>query len=57
MVNVQDSPYLHLPYVAPNQNYGDLEDELFTAMIAVNDKVVIDETIHWNFLAISEEVE
>ena len=57
MVNVQDSPYLHLPYVAPNQNYGDLEDELFTAMIAVNEKVVIDETIHWNFSAISEEVE
>ena len=57
MVSVQDEPYLNLPYVAPNQNYGDLEDELFTATIVVNDKVVMDETIHWNFLAISEDVE
>ena len=46
-----------MPYVAPNQNYGDADDELFTAMITVNDEVVIDETIHWNFFTISEKVE
>ena len=57
VVNVQDEPYLYLPYVAPNQNYGGLDEELLNAMLLVNDKVVIDEAIHWNFLAISEEVE
>ena len=56
-VKVDDQPYVWLPYVAPNQNYGDAEDELFTAMIVVNDKIVIDEAIHWNFFSISEQVE
>ena len=56
-VKVEDQPYLWLPYVAPNQNYGDDEDELFTAMISVNNLKVIDETIHWNFFTIAEKVE
>ena len=30
---------------------------MFTAIIMVNNEVVLDETIHWNFLDISEKVE
>ena len=56
-VKVDDQPYIYLPYIAPNQNYGDNEEELFTAMISVNNKVVIDESNHWNFFSISERVE
>ena len=55
VVNVQDLPYLSLPYVSPNYNYGDAEDELFKAKIEVNGKVVLDdETSHWNFFTITE---
>ena len=57
IVNVEDEPYLNLPYVAPNQNYGDADDELFRATIAVNNKVALDQTIHWNFFSISEKIE
>ena len=55
IVNVQDLPYEGLPYVSPNHNYGDAEDELFKAKIEVNGKVVLDdETTHWNFFTITE---
>ena len=56
-VKVDDKPYIELPYIAPHHNYGDAEDELLTAMITVNEDVVIDGTIHWNFFSISEQVE
>ena len=56
-VEIDGYPYTSLPYIAPNQNYGDAEEELFTAMIAVNGKVVVDEAIHWNFFVISEQIE
>ena len=56
-VKVDDYPYTSLPYIAPNHNYGDAKDEVFTAIILVNNKVVFDETIHWNFFSISEQVE
>ena len=56
-VKVDGQPYVLLPYLAPNHNYGDAEDSVFTAMIMVNDDVVFDETIHWNFLSISEKIE
>ena len=57
VISVNDQPYLRLPYVSPNQNYGDAEEELFTATIAVNDKVAIEETMHWNFFSVSEQIE
>ena len=56
VVNVQGKPYLRLPYVAPNVNYGGGE-EFFTATITANNKVVIDETLNWNFFTFSEEIE
>ena len=56
-VQVDGYPYTSLPYIAPNQNYGDAEEELFTATIVVNGNVIIDETIHWNFFVISEQIE
>ena len=56
-VQVDGQPYIWLPYIAPNQNYGDAEEELFTATIVVNDQIVIDEAIHWNFFFISEKIE
>ena len=46
-----------MPYVSPNQNYGDAEDELFTSTISVNDRVVINESLHWNFFSISEQID
>ena len=46
-----------MPYVSPNQSYGDYDEELFTATIAVNDEVVIEESMHWNFFSISELIE
>ena len=56
-VQVDGQPYVWLPYIAPNQNYGDAEEDLFTATVEVNNKVVIDEAIHWNFFVISEQIE
>ena len=56
-VKVDGNPYTSLPYIAPNHNYGNAEEELFSAMIAVNGKEVIDEAIHWNFFVISEQIE
>ena len=43
VVNVQDWPYLRLPYISPNQNFGDTEDELFTATILVNGNAVLED--------------
>ena len=57
VIRVDDCPYFELPYVSPNHNYGDAEEELFNATIVVNDIVVIEETIHWNFFVISEQIE
>ena len=58
VVNVQDEPYLQLPYVSPNHNYGDADEEMFKAKIMVNGEDVLDdETTHWNYFSISEQVE
>ena len=55
-VQVDCQPYNWLPYIAPNNYYGDAEEELLSATIVVNGQVVLDEAIHWNFFVISEQI-
>ena len=56
-VRVNGEPYLNLPYISPNQNYGVEEDEFISATVVINETEVLDQAIHWNFFTMSEEIE
>ena len=48
-VRVNGEPYLNLPYISPNQNYGDEQDEFLNATVIINETEILDHAIHWNF--------